>query len=73
MRDEHEKEQRKAEAQAAQATMDNHPLEDMNEERGERQGLQSELEDQPKPEQANQDVDEMAREQSQGKTAQQRR
>ena len=68
-----EQEQREAEAQAAQGDQDDNPLEDMNQERGERQGLQSELEDQPNPEQANRDVHEMAREQSQGKTARQRR
>jgi hypothetical protein len=36
------------------------PLEGMNNERQEKQGIQSELEDQPSPDQANQDADEMA-------------
>ena len=48
-------------------------LENMNDEREERQGIQSELEDQPSPDQANEDADEMSREQTHGETARQQR
>jgi len=46
-------------------------LKDMNDERGERQGLQSELEDQPGHDQANEDPDQLSDEQTQGDTARQ--